>query len=173
MPTRHWILILSIWPGLAQIWSGQETLGLILAALFAFALNAAILARFVWTEAFPPGASPFLLALAGVAWVATLAYTLWWLLRCHPERHLKEIDALHRSALELYLQGKWNDARRACERIVSMDEGDADALMQLGRIHMRCGQNAEAREAFRQCLDLQAGDKWRWEIEQALITPQA
>jgi tetratricopeptide (TPR) repeat protein len=168
MPARSWIILLSVWPGLAQIWSGQEALGLILAAMFALAVNLAILARFIWTDAFPPGSSPFLLALAAASWIATLAYTAWWTLRCHPERHRQEIDGLHRASLELYLQGRWNEARRACEKIIAMDDNDADALMQLGRIHQRSGQPAQAREAFRQCLDLQSGEKWRWEIKQAL-----
>jgi tetratricopeptide (TPR) repeat protein len=168
MPARNWIILLSVWPGLAQIWSGQEVLGLFLAAMFALAANLAILARFVWTEAFPPGSVLFLVALAAGAWLATLAYTAWWTLRCHPERHREEIDALHRSALELYLQRRWNEARGACERIVAMDENDADALMQLGRIHQRSGRLDHAREAFRQCLDLKAGQKWRWEIQEAL-----
>jgi hypothetical protein len=35
MPRRPWIILLAAWPGLAQIWMGQEILGLILALLFA------------------------------------------------------------------------------------------------------------------------------------------
>ena len=60
MPRRHWIAVLSIWPGLPQVWPGQELLGLILAALFAATLNAAVISRYLLVRAFPPGGSTFL-----------------------------------------------------------------------------------------------------------------
>ena len=55
MPKRLPIALLTAWPGLAQIWTGQEVLGLILAAVFAATLNLAIVSRFLWTEAFAAG----------------------------------------------------------------------------------------------------------------------
>src|SRR4051794_27954966 len=48
VPRRVWIATLCIWPGLPQIWSGQEVLGLILAALFAAVLNLTVVARLIW-----------------------------------------------------------------------------------------------------------------------------
>ena len=62
MPKRLWISLLSVWPGLPQIWSGQEVLGLILAGLFGAMLNLAIVTRFVWTELVAPGVPGFLAA---------------------------------------------------------------------------------------------------------------
>jgi hypothetical protein len=168
MPTRRWIAFLSIWPGLPQIWSGQEVLGLILAGLFALGLNLAILGRFVWTEAYPPGLSTFCIALSGVTWFSALIYTCFWLWRCHPERHREEIDRLFRQAAEFYLQGGWNEARRLLEQILALDETDTDAMMQLGSIYLRTDQKTLARKAFRQCLEIESGQKWRWEISQAL-----
>ena len=49
-----------------------------------------------------------------------------------------------------------------------MDDGDADALMQLGAIHARTHRPDLARKAYRQCLDQDGGAKWRWEVERAL-----
>ena len=167
MPRRVRIALLSLWPGLPQIWSGQEALGLILAALFAATLNLAIVSRFLWTDLFAPTLAAFFVALAIVSWLAALGYTLWWVWRCHPERYRAEIDRLYREALEHYLQGRWNEARGRCERILAMDETDADALMQLGTLFLRTDQLALARRTFRQCLDLEGGAKWRWEIDQA------
>src|SRR5271157_924188 len=135
MPRRTWIGVLTIWPGLAQVWTGQEVLGLILAIL---------------------------------TWVASFAYTLWWVWLCHPQRFRQEIERLFRDAMEAYLQGRWNDSRKRIERILAIDETDADALLQLGTLHVRLHQPALARRAFRQCLELEGGAKWRWEIEQAL-----
>jgi len=171
MPRRVWIAALSVWPGLPQVWSGQEILGLILASWFAAMLNLALVTRFLWTEwteSVAAGSSAFFLALAILTWWAALGYTLWWVWRCHPERHRAEIDQLYRAATESYLQGRWNEARQQFEQILAMDETDADALMQLGTLFARTEQPALARRTFRQCLELEAGAKWRWEIGQAL-----
>ena len=168
MPRRLWIAALSLWPGLPQIWSGQEVLGLILAALFAATSNLAVVAGFLWTESFAPGWAAFFAALAVCHWLACFGYTLWWIGLRHPEGHRPEIDRLFREATESYLQGRWNEARRQFERILTMDETDADVLMQLGTLYVRTEQPASARRAFRQCLELEGGAKWRWEIHQAL-----
>src|SRR5947209_19664264 len=98
MPKRLWIAGLSVWPGLAQIWAGQDVLGLILAVAFAATLNLALVARFIWTDAFAPGWGPFFGLTAGLTWVASLGYTLWWVWSCHPERHRGAIDVLYRQA---------------------------------------------------------------------------
>jgi tetratricopeptide (TPR) repeat protein len=168
MPKRLWITVLSVWPGLAQVWSGQEVLGLILAAAFALALNAALVARFIWTEAVPAPWPGFFSVAAVLCWGAAFGYTLWWAWLCHPERYRLEIDRLFRESQEMYLQGRWNEARKRLERILSMDETDADALMQLGMLFVRTEQTALARKSFRQCLELEAGVKWRWEIDRTL-----
>jgi tetratricopeptide (TPR) repeat protein len=168
MPRRLGIAALSLWPGLAQIWIGQEVLGLILATLFAATLNLALVTQFIWTEAFAAGCGGFFASLAAVTWLAGFGYTLWWIWRCHPQRHQGDIDRLYREATEYYLQGRWNEARRRFEQILAMDETDADALMQLGTLFLRTDQPALARRSFRQCLELDAGVKWRWEIAQVL-----
>ncbi len=168
MPGRWWISALSIWPGLPQIWSGQEVMGLILATVFAATVNLAIITRLIWIDLVSHGLSTFLTALAVGTWVAAFAYTLWWVWRCHPERHKIEIDQLYHEASVLYLQGRWVESRRRLERILAMDETDVDALMHLGTLLMRIDQPEQARRAFRQCLELENGAKWRWEIGQAL-----
>ena len=168
MPKRYWRATLSLWPGLAQIWSGQEALGLMLAGFFAVALNAAIVTRFVWTEALPASGPAFAATVAGTTWASALGYSLWWLWRCHPDGYRGEIDRLYREALELYLQGRWDEARRLLESLLTRDEADSDALMQLGTIYSRAGQDSLAIRTFRQCLDTEGGTKWRWEIDRAL-----
>jgi tetratricopeptide (TPR) repeat protein len=168
MPKRLWISILSVWPGLAQVWTGQEVLGLILATVFAAMLNLTIVARYIWTESFPNPWPGFFTVLAAICWSVGLAYTVWWAWLCHPDRYRKEIDRLFRESQEFYLQGRWNEARKRLEQILSMDETDADTLMQLGMLFVRTDQKELARKSFRQCLELENGTKWRWEIDQAL-----
>jgi cytochrome c-type biogenesis protein CcmH/NrfG len=169
MPRRFRLVALSIWPGLAQIWSGQEVLGLLLALLFAATLNLAVVSRWIWNEAFATGWSDFLATLALGSWLASLGYTVWWVGLCHPDRHRQEIERLFREAHEAYLQGRWTESKRRIEQILARDETDADAFMQLGSVYVRIQQPSLARHAFLQCLQLKGGMKWRWEIQQALV----
>jgi hypothetical protein len=168
MPKRLRILTLVFWPGLVQIWSGQEILGLFLAALFAFALNLSIMARWIWREVCPPGWCEFFSTFACLAWIASSSYTVWWVVLCHPDHHAREIDKLFREAQEAYLQGRWSAAKTRLEQILARDDSDVDALMQLGSLYLRTQQRALARRTFLQCLELRQGAKWRWEIQQAL-----
>ena len=168
VPKRLRFAALSLWPGLAQIWSGQEVLGLIFGLLFAATLNLAVVSQFIWTESFSVGWSGFFGALTVCTWCASFGYTLWWIWLIHPEGHRPEIDRLHHDALNAYLQGKFADSRALLEQIVDLDDNDADALMQLGTLFVRTDQPLQARRAFRQCLELSGGPKWRWEIEQML-----
>jgi hypothetical protein len=168
VPKRHWIAALSVWPGLSQVWTGQEVLGLILAAFFVATVNLALAARFIWTETFAPGWSVVLVALAVGSWLVSFGYSLGWVWLRHPAVHRAEIDRLFREATEAYLRGHWGEARRRLERIVAMDGTDADALMRLGTLFVRSEQPGLARRAFRQCLELEGGAKWRWEVQEAL-----
>lgn len=165
---RRPLMLLSVWPGLPQIWSGQEALGVILAGLFAATLNLALVGRFLWTDLFAPAVVAFFAALAGLSWAAALGYTFWWLWRLDPVHHRDEIDQLYRQANECYLQGRWAEARRGFEAVLALDEDDADALMQLGSLGLRLGEIPQARRSFRLCLETEGGAKWRWEIAQAL-----
>ncbi len=168
MPRRFRIVALSVWPGLAQIWSGQEVLGLLLGIFFASAVNLAIVSRWIWVDAFATGLSDFLATLAGFSWLMTFGYTVWWIGLCHPDRHRQEIERLFREAQEAYLQGRWSESKKRIERILARDETDADALMQLGSLYVRTREPSMARRAFLQCLESSQGAKWRWEIERAL-----
>jgi len=165
---RYRTVALAIWPGLAQIWLGQEALGLLVGVCFAGSLNLAIVSRWIWKEVFAPGWSDFFLIVALAWWVAGLAYTVWWIAICHPDRHRAEIERLLREAQEAYLQGRWRASRRRLERILAWDETDADALMQLATVYQRTDQPDLARHTLQQCLQLREGEKWRWEIQQAL-----
>jgi tetratricopeptide (TPR) repeat protein len=168
VPRRVRAVGLAIWPGLAQVWLGQEVLGLFLGVCFAWSLNLAIVSRWIWTEVLAPGWSDFFLIVASAWWLASLAYTVWWIAICHPDRHRAEIDRLYREAQEAYLQGRWRDSKRKLERILSWDETDADALLQLATLYQRTDRPDLARQALQQCLQLRQGEKWRWEIQQAL-----
>jgi tetratricopeptide (TPR) repeat protein len=156
---------LSLWPGLAQIWAGQEWLGLMLAIAFAANLNLALLTRALWNELAPPMATGFFSSAAALTWLAAMAYTLWWTCRLHPALHEAEAERLYREALVCYLQGRWHDARMLCEQALARNEADADTLLQLALTLARLGQPNDARRALRECAEHDAAGKWRWEID--------
>lgn len=168
MPARPWIALFSLWPGLAQIWTGQELLGIFFATLFTLSVNACVISTCIWTSLIPASWFPFCASLAATTWLAAMGYTIWWGWRCHPDKHRVEIERLFRESFELYLQGRWSEARARCEAILARDETDADCLFQLGLIYAHGGHPELARQSFRQCLDLESGARWRWEIGQTL-----
>ena len=158
------IVALSFWPGLAQIWSGQEILGILLGMFFAAALNVAVMGRWIWLEALPSGWAEFFATLAGATWLASLCYTIWWVRFCHPDRHRIEIDRLFREAHESYLRGHWGESRRRIERILAMDESDSDALMQLGTLYLRMHQPTSARRPSASVWNRNTAQSGAWEI---------
>ena len=159
MPRRYRAVALTIWPGLAQIWLGQEALGLLLGVCFASALNLAIVSRWIWKEVFPPGWSDFFLVLAAAVVACQPGVHALVDRMCHPDRHRAEIDRLYREAQEAYLQGRWRDSKRRLERILARDETDADALLQLATLYQRTDQPDLARQTLQQCLQLREGDE--------------
>jgi tetratricopeptide (TPR) repeat protein len=161
-------VLLTIWPGLPQIWTGQEILGLLLAGLFAALVNASILCRLVWTEVLPDGGAECAAALAVLLWLASAGYTVWWLCRIDPRNHRGEIEELFRRAMDANLRGAWTESIRLFEAILALDETDADSWMHLGSAEARLGRTESARRSFHRCRDLDVAEKWRWELDESL-----
>ena len=168
MSKRIGLALLSVWPGLPQICMRHEVAGLAIATCFAVLINTALVATFVWTEAL---AVEWLWAIwvsAAGLWLASALVTGWWLWRRHPERFRQVNDQLYREALHEYLGGRWSEARWRLDRILSADQGDCDALIQLGTLCRHTGQTEDARRMLRRCRELDTAGKWRWEIDREL-----
>jgi tetratricopeptide (TPR) repeat protein len=168
MPSRRWLAVLSFWPGLPQIWGGQLAIGLLLAVTFSLFLNVALVTTFIWRDWVGLGVVSLAWYATAACWAWALGATIWWLWRRHPEHFHAEIDILLREALQDYLQGRWQQAQARLERVLKLDESDCDALVHLATLYAHAGRTAEAREAFRRCLQLDGGGKWRWEIDEAM-----
>ncbi len=82
-----------------------------------------------------------------------------WIWRRHPEQHRTEIEGLFREVIEYYVKGQWTYPLDRVQRILDYDAGDCDALMQMGTLYLHTGRTAEAKQAFRCCLELEAGGK--------------
>jgi hypothetical protein len=155
------IAALSSWPGLAQIWSGQEILGILPGTLFAAALNLAVVGRWIRPDALPTGWANYFAALAGVAWLASLDDSVWWVRCRHPERRWIEIDRHFRQAHEAFLQRRWGESRRRIEQVLATDGSDRGAIMQLGAVYVPTNRLTLTRRASRPCLEWKHGAKWR------------
>ena len=165
---RRWLPVLALWPGLAQIWCGQEWLGLILATVFTLNLNAALLTSLLWTEAAPSTTVSFFVVCCAATWLLAMGYSVWWGWRWHPDQHAAQIEKLYRDGFNHYIQEHWNESRRACEQLLTLNEADVDALHLLGMSLSRLGHGDLARRAFRECMQIPEGKKWGWEIEREL-----
>ena len=124
--------------------------------------------RWIWLEALPTG----LVGLLRIPGGNDLAgeFDLYTLVGAFlspgsaPDRDRPALSARPRRPIS---RASWNESRRRIERILTMDESDADALMQLGTLYVRTNSaNRLARRTFRQCLESHGGAKWRWEIQQ-------
>ena len=145
MPRRPWIAALSVWPGLPQIWTGQEVLGLILAALFASALNLTMVRPVDLDRVVRAGVGRVFRGLGGLSLAGGPGLHALVGLALPSLASPTEIDRLFREATESYLQGRCNEARRGLEQIVTIDDTDADALMYLGTLLVRIDQPGQAR----------------------------
>lgn len=168
MPGRRWLLFLCIYPGLPQIGAGREIFGLAHAIGFTVLLNAALVTTFIFTDAVSPVTVVLEWYAVGAAWLWAAFTAGWWIWKHHPEKHRTEIEQLFREAIAHSLKGQWSDALSRIGRLLDYDGGDCDALMQLGTLYLHTGRPAEAKQAFRRCLELEPGRKWQWEIDQAL-----
>lgn len=167
MTPRRNLAVLSIWPGLPQIWAGRPVLGLALAATFTVLLNVALGTTFIWTDAAEMATVSVVWYATAVLWMGALGATVWWLCKKHPEHFHAEIDTLLREALQDYLLGHWRQAEVRLERILELDHRDSDALMHLASLYVHTGRTSDAREALRRCLELEEGSrKWKWEIKE-------
>jgi len=165
---RRWLIILCIYPGLPQMGAGRDWAGLVHAIAFTGLFNAALITTFIFPEIASPVAVAFVWYLVGVAWLWAAVTAGWWIWKHHPEQHRAEIEVWFREAVEHSLKGQWAEAIDRIQRILQHDGGDCDALMQLGTLYVHTGRPAEAKHAFRRCLELEPGKKWCWEIDQAI-----
>ena len=63
------------------------------------------------------------------------------------------------AAIQLALQGRWDDAASLNRSIIDLFPTDVDAYNRLGKAATELGRYAEARDAYQQVLRIKAGDR--------------
>lgn len=160
----------AVWPGLPQAWLLGRWQALGLAAVFAAALNVALVLTFVW-PAWPAAAMPG--ATAVLAWVLVLS--LWivglratrrdWRLICPPVAANREpqLDQWFQEAQTQYLKGHWIEAETLVRRILARNP-DVEATLLLASLQRRTKRSSQARQTLNELSTTPAAARWQHEI---------
>lgn len=170
---RFWAWIACLWPGLPQAWKLGSLRGLVLAAVFATALNLSLVSSFVWPRS--PIASLPAGTTAAIAWASVLG--LWilglrwtgqcWSQLCPPKpKSDPKIEDWFREAQHEYLKGHWIAAETLLRQLLGRQPADVEARLLLASIQRRSGARTQARETLTELQPVAA--KWQWEIDAEL-----
>lgn len=158
------IVPLCLWPGLAQIYTGQWGRGIVLCASATALLNLALIGGWIWTELLPREVLIAVWSSVVALWLGTSAATFWGV-RCRKWDNVdSDRGAEHRKALEHYLGRQWADTETCLQRMLGRNPDDCDALLHLATLYRRQGRLNDAAEALRACRRRDAQRKWAWEI---------
>jgi hypothetical protein len=163
---RFHVVLLSFWPGLPQIWSGQILSGLLASVVFAVLFNFCIVTQFLYTEMMDVLVRQVLTFFTLAIYFLMLAWGVIWVWKFHPERFQEEIQKLFLVSSECYLQGRWAETRDHLESLIALDAADTQALLRLTRVLEITGETALARRTLDQCRESPGAHDWQWEIDQ-------
>jgi hypothetical protein len=170
---RFVVWIACLWPGFIQAWRLGSLRGLGLAAVFAAALNLALVSSLVWPRwpiaSFPAGTT------AAIAWASVLG--LWivglrwtgqgWSQLCPSKPKTDpQLDDWFREAQHEYLKGHWIAAETLLTRLLARQPADVEARLLLASVQRRSGARSQARQTLTELQPVAA--KWQGEIDAEL-----
>jgi len=170
---RFVVWIACLWPGLIQAWRLGSLRGLGLAAVFATALNLALVSSLVWPRwpiaSFPAGTT------AAIAWASVLG--LWivglrwtgqgWSKLCPPKpKSDPQLEDWFREAQHEYLKGHWIAAETLLTRLLARQPADVEARLLLASVQRRRGARSQARQTLTELQPVAA--RWQGEIDAEL-----
>jgi hypothetical protein len=169
MSRSQWIA--SLWPGFTRAWVFGKWEGVLLAGLFAAALNTALLTTFVSGKTIQNS------AVIASAWVAVLGFLtvgFWWRARDLSRMRLTKQSSANRDesllieAQQNYLKGHWIEAESIVVQMLALDSADIEARLLLASVQRRTLRPAEARRTLAELQSHPAATKWQLEIESEL-----
>jgi hypothetical protein len=160
----------SLWPGFTRAWVLGKWEGVLLAVLFAAALNTALLTTFGFPGELPSGLG------AVAAWVLVLGFWtvgMWWRAYDLPRRRTDRNDAnrddqLLAEAQQHYLKGHWIEAEAIVVQMLAQDSADVEARLLLASVQRRTRRIVEATQTLTELLSHPAATRWQLEIESEL-----
>ncbi len=162
---RRGAIVLSLLlPGVGHGLLGKNVTSILLLVGFGGSIDALVISR-LWFETMLPGRMLWLtIALAGTIWL----YSALTIIRLGYWRHRPSLvaakEAAFKSALDLYLQDKYNEARVGFLRALKLDPEDAEAHLYLASVETDCGRLKEARKHLSRAKRLDVEGKWAWEV---------
>jgi tetratricopeptide (TPR) repeat protein len=166
--SRPLALLLSLLPGLGQVYLGRDLAFLVYFSLEALCLFAALNAVLLYQGPERPRLVQGALAAAGVVWLAGI----WDVLRRTAPSRLKRIEGekarLLRDGMIAYLREDLAGAETLFRACLALDGEEVEALFRLGVLLRRQGDVRGARRSLRRARKLDLEEKWRWEIDREL-----
>ncbi len=172
MSRSHWIA--SLWPGFTRAWVFGKWEGVLLAALFAGALNTALLSTFIPSETITTSERRPNTALVGSAWVLVLGFWtvgMWWRAHDLPRLRVTNQNTANRDDSQLveaqtnYLKGHWIEAESIVVQMLAKDSADIEARLLLASVQRRTLRTAAAQRTLMELQSHPAATKWQLEIE--------
>lgn len=164
--------LLCLWPGLPKLWLRASLRSMLLAVLFAIALNLALIHTFLWPQ-WLPLLSPYLMwPMLALVWT----FSAWTGLRQIPDLLLLppevqtvagEPDFLAEAQLE-YLRGHYAEAELLLKRQLHRHADDIPAGLMLGTLYRHQGRLRDARSQLSGLSKWDSSLRWRFEIDREL-----
>jgi uncharacterized protein HemY len=153
-----------LWPGLPQLWRRGSWWGLALAIGCGMALNALLMATWVWIELVGPALVRLGWFLLASVWIVSAVVTAWYGWGVAPRR-TRSATAMFREALGEYLQENWYEAERILGELLAMQPRDVEARLMLATLLRHTGRLTEASEQLQRVALLADARRWTLEIE--------
>ena len=166
-PAGLWVANLLV-PGTGHILLGRIAFGILQALLWALGADLWLAVAFVWPGVVSPWKVVLLGILAACTYVVSQAtlLILWRSLRRHFGDDRR--DGTFKAAVAAYLEGRYDEAERACRSLLSRDPDDVEATLQLAAIARRRSDAGTARRHLHRARYLDEEGLWDFEIDREL-----
>lgn len=162
------VVLTLVFPGTGHLLIRRYLKGVVLAALFAVAVDVFLVSAFLLPFMSRTALTPVALAIGAAVWLFALIDLCARLKSLRANEFQKTKDDLLKAAQVAWLKDDTAEAERLLGQILRMDERDVEAWIHLGKVLKSCGRPDEARICFRSALNLDGNDAWRWQLMREL-----
>lgn len=161
--------IVGIWPGLTGLFRYGRWSFLIIALLYAFALDALLIANLYWTNFLGPRGTYYSVGIFLFLWILLGKISSWCENRIVRVRDSDKKRNFFSDAILQYLQGNWFEAECFLNEILKRNPRDGEALLMLATLLRHTKRWAEAEQVLTRLQKLEESVKWFIEIENERI----
>lgn len=155
-----------LWPGLSELWYRGRWSALPAAVAFGVALNALLVARFLYPEWLAPSLVRFACWIGVAIWLVLAFRAAGRLPALLQPRRASETPDRFAEAWQEYLRGRWHEAEAMLAGCLEVDPRDCQSLLLLAGVYRHTERFEAAAETLRQLSRLETADAW-WLERQA------